>query len=61
MNKGRKEIFDSKEKVLDNENMFKKLGLSLPFIYVINNMLKSYDLIDDKHLVYKELVDILWK
>ena len=61
MNKGRKEMFDSKEKVLDNENMFKELGLSLPFIYDINNMLKSYDLIDDKHLIYKELVDILWK
>jgi len=61
MNKGKKEFFDNTEKVLKNEDVFKRLGLSLPFIYDINSMLKSYELIRDDHIVYKELVDMLWK
>lgn len=61
MNKGEKYIFDDVIEVLKNEKLFKELGLSLPFIYDINNMLKSYDLINDYHIIYKELVDMLWK
>ena len=61
MNKGNKVMFDKTENVLKNENMIKELGLSLPFIYDINNMLMSYDLIKENHYNNKELVDLLWK
>lgn len=61
LNKGEKVKYDITENILNNEEIFNKLGLSLPFIYDINNMLKSYGLIDRDHLVYKELVDVLWK
>lgn len=61
MNKGKKEVFDLTINVLKMENVFNEIGLNLPFIYDINNMLKSYELIDRDHLVYKELVDVLWK
>lgn len=61
INKGKKIIFDITKNILKREDIFKELGLSLPFIYDINNMLKSYELIDRDHLVYKELVDVLWK
>lgn len=61
MNKGKKVIFDKTEKVLCNEELFRELNIELPFIYDINNMLKSYDLIKENHLIGKELVDLLWK
>ena len=61
MNKGKKELFNSTELVLKNESIFKELGLSLPFIYDINNMLMSYELIKENHYNSKELVDLLWK
>lgn len=61
INKGKKELFDDTKIILSNENIFKELGLNLPFIYDINSMLKSYDLIKDKHIISKELVDMLWK
>lgn len=61
INKGEKELFDDVKNVLKDENLFKELGLSLPFIYDINNLLKSYDLIESNHIVEKELVDVLWK
>ena len=61
MNKGKKEIFDKSEIVLKKENIFKELGLSLPFIYDINNLLMSYELIKENHYNSKELVDLLWK
>lgn len=61
INKGEKELFDDVKNVLKDENLFKELGLSLPFIYDINNLLKSYDLIENNHIIEKELVDVLWK
>lgn len=61
MNKGKKEMFDKKDIVLKNENMFNQLGLNLPFIYDINNMLASYELINEEHLNDKDLVNLLWK
>ena len=61
LNKGKKVIFDKTINVLENENLFKELGISLPFIYDINNMLKDYELINESHIVYRELVDLLWK
>ena len=61
INKGEKELFDDVKNVLKDENLFKDLGLSLPFIYDISNLLKSYDLIENDHIIEKELVDVLWK
>lgn len=61
VNKGKCVAFDKTEVILSNEDMFKELGLSLPFIYDINNMLKSYELINSNHIIEKELVDLLWK
>jgi len=61
LNKGRKEMFDSTSLVLRNEILFNSLGLDLPFIYEINTMLKSYDLIKEDHYNDKDLVDLLWK
>ena len=61
LNKGKKVIYDKTINVLENENLFKELGISLPFIYDINNMLKDYELINENHIVYRELVDLLWK
>ena len=57
-NKERVIKFDNVSKILLEENIFKELGLSLPFIYDINNMLASYELINEKHLNYKELFNI---
>ena len=61
INKGEKELFDDVKNVLKDENLFKELGLSLPFIYDISNLLKSYDLIENDQIIEKELVDVLWK
>lgn len=61
MNKGKKKIYDKTDIVLSKEDIFKELGLSLPFIYDINNLLKSYELINENHIITKELVDLLWK
>ena len=61
LSKGKKVIYDKTINILENENLFKELGISLPFIYDINNMLKDYELINENHIVYRELVDLLWK
>lgn len=61
LNKGKKEIFDTTLSVLKNEILFNSLGLELPFIYEINIMLKSYDLIKEDHYNDKDLVNLLWK
>lgn len=61
INKGERKLFDDVKNVLKDENLFKELGLSLPFIYDISNLLKSYDLIENDHIIEKELVDVLWK
>ena len=61
INKGKKYLFDKTEKVLSNNTIFQELGLNLPFIYDINNLLKEYSLINENHLIHKELVDLLWK
>lgn len=61
LSKGKKVVYDKTISVLENEKVFKELGISLPFIYDINNMLKDYELINENHIVYRELVDLLWK
>lgn len=61
LNKGQRELFDNTSTVLENEILINSLGLELPFIYEINTMLKSYDLIKENHINDKDLVDLLWK
>lgn len=61
INKGKKEVFDKTKEVLKNQELFKELGLALPFINDLNDLLKSYELINEEHLIEKELVDLLWK
>ena len=61
LNKGRCIKYDTVSKILSNEQLFNELGLSIPFIYDINSMLKNYGLINESHLIEKDLVDILWK
>lgn len=61
LNKGKNVIYDKTISILENEKVFKELGISLPFIYDLNNMLKDYELINENHIVYRELVDLLWK
>lgn len=61
LDKGKKVAFDDTFTLLKNENLFNQLGLKLPFIYDINNLLKGYNLINEEHIVSKELIDILWK
>jgi len=47
--------------VLKDEDVFKENGFELPYIYELNSLLKSYQLINEEHVVYKELVNMLWK
>jgi len=61
LSKGEKVIFDKIENVLKDEDVFKENGFELPYIYELNSLLKSYQLINEEHVVYKELVNMLWK
>lgn len=61
INNYEKVLYDDTLIVLENEKVFNELGLKLPFIYDINNLLKNYELINETHLVSKELVELLWK
>lgn len=67
---GNKIIITDKEKiivegktlsVLNEEKIMKRLGISLPFIIMLNKYLKDYDLINKYYLTYEELVGALWK
>ena len=61
INKGKNVLYNKTETVLKESKIFEELGLSLPFIYDLNNLLNSYELISDIYITQKELVDILWK
>ena len=61
VNKGKNYYFGKTDELLKESNIFQELGLSLPFIYGINDLLKSYDLIDNYHVIDEELVNVLWK
>lgn len=47
--------------VLNEEKIMKRLGLSLPFIVLLNRYLKDYDLINNYYLDNESLVGELWK
>ena len=50
-----------KELVLQEEKIFNKLGLNLPFMVELSIKLKYYGLVESLILDMDELVDILWK
>ncbi len=47
--------------VLKHENILKKIGLKMPFIYELNEKLLLYDLVEYNNNTLKELVDELCK
>lgn len=61
MNDGKIEIFDDTTKVLENEKLFTKLGLELPFLVELSIKLKYYELLDKTYYNAKEMVNQLWK
>lgn len=61
LNDGNIEIFDDKLKVLEQEKLFNKLGLELPFMVSLSLKLKYYNLVDNIIFDMEEMVDKLWK
>ena len=61
LNNGQIIGFDKKDKLFENEEIFTKNGLKLPFIIDLSHKLKSYGLID--HIIYdeREMAKVLWK
>lgn len=51
----------TKEQVLNEEKILKKLGFNLPFIIELSKGLKLYGLIDKIYFNNEELVNALWK
>ena len=51
----------TKEQVLNEEKILKKLGFNLPFIIELSRGLKLYGLIDKIYFNNEELVSALWK
>lgn len=51
----------TKEQVLNEEKILKKLGFNLPFIIELSKGLKLYGLIDKIYFNNEELVSALWK
>jgi len=49
------------DKVLEEVELFTKLGLELPFQVELSNKLQAYDLINTIYLNEEELIDALWK
>lgn len=58
---GKVVLSGSKKKVLENEEVFEKNGLELPFVVSLSNKLMFYDLIDKVYFDEKKLVNDLWK
>lgn len=48
-------------KVLEEVELFTKLGLQLPFQVELSNKLQAYDLINTIYINEEELIDALWK
>ena len=61
LNNGQILGFDKKDKMFENEDVFIKNGLKLPFMIDLSHKLKSYNLID--HIIYDErqMAKALWK
>ncbi len=58
---GNVSVFDKKEKVLNNEMLFKEASLNLPFMSDLSLKLKYYDLVDELVLDIDKMVKHLWK
>ena len=61
LDKGKTKIYDKVSNIGNYIDVFNELGLAIPFIYDINNLLYSYDLINSKYILEKDLVNMLWK
>lgn len=61
INDGKLVISGSTKKVIKEEKIFNKLGLSLPFMAELSIKLKYYGLIDDIIIDMDEMVNKLWK
>lgn len=49
------------KKAIEDERLFTKNNLKLPFLVELSHKLKDYNLIDDVILDTKEMVDVIWK
>lgn len=61
MDKGKIVLSGNTKDILQEEKIFNKLGLSLPFMAELSIKLKYYGLIDEMILDMDEMVDKLWK
>lgn len=61
INEGKIILNGKKELVYQEEKIFTKLGIDLPFMVKLSQKLKYYNLIDDIVLDMDKLVDIIWK
>ncbi len=61
INEGKIEMYDETMKVLENEKLFTKLGLELPFLIDLSIKLKYYNLLDKIYYNAKEMVNEIWK
>ena len=61
MSDGKLIKYDSKEKLLESENVFIKNEISLPFIIDLSHKLQSYEILDKLMYSIDEMVDVLWK
>lgn len=61
INEGKIEQIDETKQVLENEKLFTKLGLELPFLVDLSIKLKYYELLDKTYYNAKEMVNKIWK
>lgn len=61
INKGKIVIQDEVKKILENQNLFSKNNVNMPFIIDLSHKLKAYELIDNLIYDYSELVDKIWQ
>lgn len=61
INNFKKIVFDRPTKVLNDENLLRKNGIEMPFIYDLSSKLKTYGIIEKNINDPERMVDILWK
>lgn len=59
--KNKKILSGSKKRVLKEDELFRKLGLEMPFVLELYHKLKYYDIIDHPVYTIEKMVDELWK
>lgn len=61
LNHGNIEFYGNTLELFNNDKLFNKIGLNMPFIVDLSIKLKYYGLIDKVMLDMNEMVDVLWK